>query len=63
MLGKFLEGDIIESACPNAACEDHMIAKRFPTTLEYIVNQNVVMVVPIISLCPVCKSPFPPKGE
>lgn len=58
------EGPLVDSCCPNENCSEHMIAVRYPATMEYVNHLNVVYSYFDLPMrCSTCGSLYPPANE
>lgn len=58
------EGPLVDNACQNENCAEHMVAVRYPATMEWIDHRNVVFSYFDLPMrCSTCGSLFPPANE
>lgn len=58
------EGPLVDGACPNENCSEHMIAVRYPATMEYINHLGAVYSYFDLPMrCSTCGSLYPPANE
>jgi hypothetical protein len=58
------EGPLVDSACENENCSEHMIAVRYPATMEYINHLGAVYAYFDLAMrCSTCGSLYPPANE
>lgn len=61
---QWAEGPLVDSACPNENCAEHMVAVRYPATMEWIDHRNVVFAYFDLPMrCSTCGSLYPPANE
>lgn len=64
LMERFNIGPLVDGSCPNENCSEHMVAVRYPATIEYVNQQNISYAYFDLPMrCSTCGSLFPPANE